>query len=572
MARKSDERVELSGISLSQGVAFGKTFRFRQIDLDSLKENRFPINDIKKEHERLRQSIEKSKEQLERLYNENTVRSRKDVAEIFNAQVQLISDRAFIQSILEGVENERLNSEHILYKKILDLESSFNSIENEIIRTKLSDIQDVYHRLLRNLLDIEHVRVTPLSRAVKNPILLAERLLPSDIALLELKKIRGIIIEEASTVSHVAIIAKSLGIPVVTGVPGIGSLIDNESVVVVDGVNGRIVINPTLNELVIYRRKRRLHTRYKSAVAQHPPSVTSDGVRVSIEANANTIREIEEAFERGAEGIGLLRTEMFYLSRTKMPTEKEEEAFYRRVHEIRSGKPVTIRLLDLGADKRAEYMRMPSEENPQLGIRGIRYLFSEGNLLDRHLTSILRSACDGPVRIMVPFVSMVDEIKRICRMIDIICKRENVDRRNIRIGVMIEVPSILWHLADIREYVDFLSVGTNDLVQYLFAAGREDGRLDNYRKASLPVIFSIIRYIVDFCTSQNLELSICGEIASDPEIAPILVGLGCRNLSVRVTAIEDVRREIGNRTIAEMKVMADNYLPREGDIPLGPAG
>jgi phosphotransferase system enzyme I (PtsI) len=556
----AEGRLEISGVPLAPGIAIGKAYRFKQIDLESLKSNAFPIEDINSEIVRLEKSIEKSRDQVSGLQRSALENGRKSVSDIFAAHIQLLQDESFIEGIRETVRKERLNVEYILSVKISEVETSFSSIENETVRTRLYDVQDVYHRLLRNLLDIEHVRVTPLVRARKNPILFAEHLLPSDIALLEFRKVSGIIIEEASAVSHVAIITKAMRIPAVINIPGISSLIRSDCSIIIDGFSGKVIINPTKQEIVAYRRKKKAYARKETTFQEPRRCLTRDGVRIRLEANANIPDEVCAAIRAGAEGIGLLRTEFYYLGRTEMPQVEEELDFYKRIHESSDGRPLTIRLLDLGADKSLPYLKQSPEENPQLGIRGIRYLFAHPELMRNHLRSLLLSTRFGPVNIMVPFVSIAQEIDYILEVIEDIRAREDLDSSGYRFGIMVEIPSIIWALPNIIEKVDFLSIGTNDLTQFTFAVSREDERLEEYRKASLPVLLKMVKQIVKIANTQGKDVSVCGEAASDPITALLLIGVGIRHLSTRISALDIVRHEIENKSIDQANEAALEYL------------
>ncbi|MDO5577422.1 MAG: phosphoenolpyruvate-utilizing N-terminal domain-containing protein, partial [Fibrobacter sp.] len=355
-----NSRIELQGISLSHGIAIGKTFRFRQIDLKPLEKNTFPVENFDTELSRFKNSVLKSKEQLYSLQKASLEKGKKDIADIFNAHILFLSDKAFIRSIMKAVKNDRLNVEHILSMKINDIEQSFSQINNETVKTRLLDIQDVYQRLQRNLLGIEHVRVRPLIRK-GNPILIAEHLLPSDIALLEIRKIAGVVIEESSAVSHVAIITRSFGIPAVINIPAITSLVHSKNIIIIDGFEGKVIVNPSIQEINHYKEKRNHQKKIITAFRNKLICLTKDGVRVHIEANANTPAEIQKAAELGAESIGLLRTEIYYMSLSKKPAIEEELAFYKEVHEKADGRPVTIRLLDLCADKTLPYLKFPNE-------------------------------------------------------------------------------------------------------------------------------------------------------------------------------------------------------------------
>lgn len=562
----SNQRIEISGDSLSPGIAIGNTYRFRQIDLESLRNNTFPIENITIELNRLDSSITKSKDQLISLQRTAFENQKKDVADIFSAHVQLLQDPTFIQSIKDAVKLERLNVEHILSVKIGDIEQSFSSISNETVRTRLFDIQDVYQRLLRNLLEIEHVRVTPLLRSKSNPILIAEHLLPSDIALLEFRKIAGIIIEESSAVSHVAIITRSFGIPAVINVPGISTLVHPDSSIILDGDTGKIIINPTSSEIAAYKRKKNGFAKKEISSTQHQRrSMTRDGIRIRLEANANTPEEVSDAIQEGAEGIGLLRSEFFYIGRSSMPEVEEELDFYKRIYEASSGRPVTIRLLDLGADKALPYAKMPPELNPQLGLRGIRYLFANHALLENHLKSVLLSSRYGILKLLVPFVTIVQEIDYLEEIIKRIMHDNHLIRAHIKLGIMVEIPSVIWALPQFLQKVDFLSVGTNDLIQFTLASDREDGRLEEYRRASIPIMVKMIKYIVKVAHAFGKEVSVCGEAASDPAIASLLIGTGIRDLSVRVNVLQKIRNEIESKSVDQTEIAVQKYLEAIND-------
>lgn len=552
-------RIELSGITLNPGIAIGRAYRFKQIDLESLKNNSFPIKDINLELSRLQRSIAKSKEQLSSLQKAGTDTGKKDIADIFAAHIQLLQDETFLQSIRDAVKTERLNVEHILSVKISDIEQSFRIIENETVRTRLVDIQDVYYRLLRNLLEIEHVRVAPLLRARVNPILVAEHLLPSDIALLEFRNITGLIIEEASAVSHVAIIAQSFSIPTIINVPGVTSIVHSDNTIIIDGFSGKVIINPSLTETASYKLKKN-GTPRKNRVRKYHHYLTRDGIRIRLEANANTPQEIESAIENGAEGIGLVRSEFFYLGRSKYPDPQEELNFYREIHKSAAGRPVTIRLLDLGADKSLPFINVPSETNPQLGLRGIRYLFANPDLLDRHFRSVLKSSKYGPVRIMVPFVTIVQELDYLYEIMERIISEERINRSGISMGIMVEIPSVVWSLPLFMDKVDFLSIGTNDLTQFTFAADRENRKLEEFRRASLPVLLKMIKSVAHAALISNKDVSVCGEIASDPATASLLIGAGIRILSVRVNALDAIKKEIESKSMDQAQVAVGKYL------------
>jgi phosphoenolpyruvate-protein kinase (PTS system EI component) len=290
---------------------------------------------------------------------------------------------------------------------------------------------------------------------------------------------------------------------------------------------------------------------------------TKDGVTIRLEANAGSIAEVKEALRAGAEGIGLLRTEMFYLSFSRLPTVEEEARYYREILALCREKPLTIRLLDTGADKTLPYLSMPREENPYLGVRGVRFLLHHPDILTNHCTAILRACKDGgTVRILVPFVSLPQEVDAVAGALLRIGKKEGVSRSRYSLGIMVELPAAVMSLRSFLDKVDFLSIGTNDLVQYAFAASRENSQLEEYRAGSFPVLLRLINHIVEANAADRKEITVCGEVASDPSLAPFLAGLGIRTLSMQPAAMAGVCREIEKKSFGELERMAREYLEK----------
>ena len=555
--------LEVAGTAVSSGIAMGTAYHFTQIDLTSLEENSLPVDDTASELVRLETALQKSLEQLRGLQADNREDDRKDIADIFKVQIQILSDASFLSSIKRGISESKSNIEYVIANHIRELEKKFKVMETEIFKSKILDVQDVYHRLLRNILDIEYVRVTPLRKMPAGVILVAEQLLPSDIALVDLKKITGIVIENGSTVSHVSIIAKSLGVPALINVPGILALARPESPLILDCYDSKLIIRPSPQTTSRYQKKLSASPDEAARGRRTKQCSTKDGVAVRLEANAGSLQEVREALKAGAEGIGLLRTELFYLSLNRLPTVEEEAGYYREILALCREKPLTIRLLDTGADKTLPYLNTSRDENPYLGVRGVRFLLHHPDILNNHLTSILRACKDGgAVRILVPFVSLPHEVDVIAEALLRLGKKEGVSRSRYSFGIMVEVPAVAVSPGSFLDKVDFLSIGTNDLVQYAFAASRENSRLEEYRAGSFPVLLRLIKYIVDANAASRKEISVCGEVASDPALAPYLIGLGIRSLSMQAGSLTDICREIEKKSFGELEKMAREYLEK----------
>jgi phosphotransferase system enzyme I (PtsI) len=542
---------------MAPGIAIGQAFQFKQIDLEATKRMTFRIDDIGQELGRLDHAIAKSLEQLDTLRSKMAAHNNDEAAQIFSAQSQLLHDAVFLEEVRSLVSSEQLNAEHILARQIELVREQFSRMENEVFRLKSLDIQDVYFRLLRNLLEIEHVRSSSLKRVNGKVILVAENILPSDIVILDREHILGIVLEEGSSVSHVAIIAKSQGIPAVINVTGIAEMIRSDARIIIDGYSGKVIVHPTETHLAFYREKTSRAPLPEQAGISRKPCATNDGRQIILEANASSIEDIEEGMRNGAEGIGLLRSELYYLSLPRMPTIDEEQEFYRQAISRCGDKPVTIRLLDVGADKSPPYLDVPGEDSPQLGTKGIRFLLERPKLFRSHLTAIVRAGGSARIKLLVPFVALPEELEQTRNLIVEICRQENVSETNLALGMMVEIPSTALSVASFAPLVDFFSIGTNDLVQYLFAASRENGNLEAYRKASLPLVLALVRHVVSCVKQCGKEVSVCGEIASNPDFARLLAGAGVTRLSLQPRAIQSVYAALTSGSYPEFCALAE---------------
>lgn len=558
------KRLELAGTCIAPGLALGQAHLLRQISLDALEKNLFPVTDTGAEIRRLERAFEQTRSQLEQLRSQVRHGNGHDLANILEAQMTLLEDASFLEKIRDTIRSQAVNTEYLIANEIRRMEKVFRNLKDEVMRSRFLDVQDVHHRLLRNLLEIEHVRTNPFRRLAAPVVLVADRMLPSDVALLDLDKILGIVIEEGSRVSHVAIIAKSLGIPALTEVQHASGLIRSGEIVLLQADAGRLIANPDANDLAAHEKARKArpaaaHAARKPA-GESAPCQTSDGARVTLEANVGSLREVEEALAAGADGIGLLRSEFFYMSCPETPTVDAETSFYREALRAMRKRHVTIRLLDIGADKALPYLQLPKEEDPQLGIRGVRLLLRTPELLHRHLLSILRATDSGPVRVLIPFIATMDDLDQVLAVIHELCRKERIPRERFHVGIMVEIPAVALDTDPFLAKVDFLSIGTNDLVQYMFAASREDSHLEEYRLAHHPAILRLIHAVAGAAKAHGKSVSVCGEMAADPALALLLVGLGVRTLSMQASALRPVRASIQKQSFAALEELARGAL------------
>jgi phosphotransferase system enzyme I (PtsI) len=401
-------------------------------------------------------------------------------------------------------------------------------------------------------------------------VLVAASLLPSDMTLLDLKHIAGIVLEQGSAASHVAIMVRAMRIPAVFRIAGVNSLVRNNSLVIVDGSEGRVILNPSKETVDLYEKKSARRKKAPSRKGVIKKCRTTDGTPVTLLANAASEQEVENAFNTGAEGIGLFRTEFYYMSRRRLPTIEEETGFYRQVLSMCRKRPLTLRLLDLGADKTLPYLRMPPEQNPQLGVRGIRYLLGNSEIFYNHLVSLVRASAVAPLQLLVPFVSRVEEIVAVRDRIDSIAREEGVARERISLGMMIEVPAVIFSLPSFLGLIDFISIGTNDLIQYTFAADRDHGLLEEYRRNALFVVSRMVKYIVVNALAARKGVTVCGEMAGNPRYAELLVGLGVHSLSMQPDSIAEVRSALGRKCLKDLIEDAERYILSPLDKELFP--
>jgi phosphoenolpyruvate-protein phosphotransferase len=551
-------RLEIPCASMSPGMAFGKAYSYRDISLGALEQKQFPVGNLTEENDRLAIAIEKSKAQLANIQHVRPQKSGDPIDGIFEVQLAILQDEYFLAEIRQELSDRMINLEYIIATKIRDISKKFQTMKDETIRSKFSDIQDAYQRILRNLLEIDHVHTHLLQRITSPVILIAERLLPSDIALLDITKLLGTVLEEISETSHTAIMLRALGIPAVGNVKGLASLINTGNPVLVDAINGKVIIMPNEEDISTWNTwKDKTQPIVDMKNKSQCLKTTRDGVRIHLEANVGSIIEVEEAANQQADGIGLLRSEIFYMSKTVMPSAAEETAFLQAILQRMPDRPVTLRLLDLGADKRLPYLPMKAEDNPQLGTRGLRYLFENKTLIQQQISAIVSAGAPDQFKILLPFVTVVDDVLRTLEIINEHCHRIGADIHHMKIGVMVEVPSAALAIESIIDHVEFVSIGTNDLVQYLFAASREEAGLERYRQVSHPLVLRMIRAVVDCAQAKQKQVTLCGDAASDPMMAPLLVGMGIRTLSMAAPQIPVIRSVLSNCPFSEMQKAAE---------------
>lgn len=507
------------------------------------------------EQTRLQEAIEEARGQLTALKNKMSQYSAEE-ADIFDAHLELLEDPELLEQVLAKLETEQ-SAAQAWQTTIEARAKAISELDDPLLAAREADLHDVSYRVLRCLVGAED---QPLDDVNQPVVIIAHDLSPSETATLDKEKVCGFCTAAGGPTAHSAIIARAMGIPAVVSAGPEVLEIANQTLVIVNGDDGAIVVDPDEStrshaEGAVKRSHRQRKAAEKLATK---PAITKDGHRVEIAANIGGLDEARKAAESGAEGVGLLRTEFLFLEREQEPTEQEQFEVYRDIVQALRGKPVIIRTLDIGGDKPLPYMPMASEQNPFLGERGIRLCINKPELLTNQLRAILRSAVFGPLRIMFPMVTDLSEFEKIRTIVESV--RSELSAPEVELGVMIEVPSAALTAGALAAAVDFFSIGTNDLTQYTLAIDRMHSKLA-YRLDGLhPAVLCLIDRVVQAAATYGKWVGVCGELASDMQAIPLLVGLGVHELSVTVPAVAAVKAKVRSLSLRQAQELADKAL------------
>ena len=487
----------------------------------------------------------------------------KNEARIYDAQMALLQDPQFRRDVESEIRAQRVNLEVALQRVVARYEAVFAAMENPAMRERAADLRDIGRQLIGALMAQARQKYTANGA---DYLFAAEEFLPSDAGILHRAHIRGIVTAHGGKYSHGAILARSLGIPAVVGVDQVMLESNTGTMAIIDGDAGVVLLDPTADELRDFEQRAREQRAIDRRIAEvrFQPSVTPDGVAVQLYANVEGVRDLDSLEIEATAGIGLFRTEFAFMERRQFPTEDEQVAMYRRAMDGAKGRPVTFRTLDVGGDKPLGYFRMPDERNPVLGWRGIRLCLDWPDILYSQLRAILRASALGHARILLPMVSSRSEVAR-CRDVvdqlvaDLRATGVPYDPR-IELGVMVEVPVLVPVLPEVLPLSDFVSVGTNDLVQYLLAVDRDNQRVAKMYDPFHPGVLRVLQQIAQAAQAAGKPASVCGEIAGDQWFTPLLVGLGYRELSMAPVFLPRVKLMLRSMTLAECEDLATRAL------------
>ncbi len=549
---------KLKGIAAARGVAIAPIVHFHAT-LDHIPTWKVSEDAIEAERARLSGAIAGVTASLLELQRELAGSLGKHDVRIYDAQLAILHDETFRRDVEAEIAQYRVNLEVALQRVIARYEAVFAAMENPAMRERAADLRDIGRQLVGTLLANARQKYTANGA---DYLFAAEEFLPSDAGILDRAHIRGIVTAHGGKYGHGAILARSLGIPAVVGIEQIMLESSTGTTVVVDGDAGLVILDPTPTELADYERRGREQRAIDRRIAEvrFQPAVTPDGVHVQLLANVEGVRDLDALEVDVISGIGLFRTEFAFMERRQFPTENEQVAMYRRAMEGAKGKPVTFRTLDVGGDKPLGYFRMPEERNPVLGWRGIRLCLDWPDILYTQMRAILRASALGHARILLPMISTRSEVVRCREVLDQLSadlKATGVPfDPQIELGVMVEVPVLVPVLPDVLSVADFVSVGTNDLVQYLLAVDRDNQRVAKMYDPFHPGVLRVLQQIAGMANAAGKSVSICGEIAGDHWFTPILVGLGYRELSMAPVFLPRVKLMLRSFTVAECQDLA----------------
>ncbi|MED3826348.1 phosphoenolpyruvate--protein phosphotransferase [Priestia megaterium] len=551
---------EIQGIAASSGIAIAKAFRLENPELTVEKKS---VTEVEVEVARLEAALEKSKSELEIIREHARKELGDDKAEIFEAHLLVLSDPELINPIKDKITNENVNAEHALDEVAAMFINMFESMDNEYMKERAADIRDVTKRVLAHLLGVNVSNPSLISEEV---VIIAEDLTPSDTAQLNRKFVKGFTTDIGGRTSHSAIMARSMEIPAVVGTKTVMEDIQNGVLVIVDGLDGEVIVDPSEETVKAYEKKAAEYAEQKAEWAKlvNEKTVSADDHHVELAANIGTPEDVKGVLENGGEGVGLYRTEFLYMGREDLPTEEEQFTSYKTVLERMEGKPVVVRTLDIGGDKELPYLNLPKEMNPFLGFRAIRLCLEMQDMFRTQLRALLRASVYGNLKIMFPMIATVDEFRQAKAILleeKAKLQQEGVQvSEDIEVGMMVEIPSSAV-IADLfAKEVDFFSIGTNDLIQYTLAADRMNERVSYLYQPYNPAILRLVNMVIKAAHKEGKWVGMCGEMAGDEIAIPILLGLGLDEFSMSATSILKARSQIRQLSKADIEPHLDTIL------------
>jgi phosphotransferase system enzyme I (PtsI) len=541
-------QISIRGISGSPGICIGKAYLVDKEGVNLIK--RYPISDaqILKEIDRFKQAVSKAKNDYAKII-ESIDKTIEDNLDILETHMALFEDKMLYGKTIEAISTDKINAEWALRKVSRRAKDMFQQIDDPYLKARVNDIDQVTDKIMSSLFGAEDKKISDINKRV---ILVAQDLSPAEASQIQLERIKGFVTDRGGKDSHTSIVAKSLKIPSVLGLGKAMVNVKNDDILIVDGSDGLLIINPDEDTLFRYEDRLAKFEAYRAGLAResHLPAVTKDGVVLNLMANIELVEEVVAAKDYGAKDIGLFRTEFLYLDLRRFPTEDELFCKYKELVELMSPHSVTIRTLDINGDKVNPYLSVVEEDNPSLGLRAVRFCLENEPVFVTQLKAILRAAAIGNIKLLIPMISCVEEIiqvkQALGKAILELEQEKKIFNKDIPLGVMIEVPSAAIMADHLAEHVDFFSIGTNDLIQYALAIDRRNPQVAHLYQALNPAVLRMIKMTCEAAKKKGIDIVMCGEMAGDPINIPVLIGLGLTHLSMNSASIPVVKNMIRN--------------------------
>lgn len=554
---------KLQGIAVSPGFVIGKALVLRSEDVFIIPFRAVPQDMVPEEIARFEDAITRTRAEILGIRKKLSAQIGREHSDIFNAHLMILEDRTLLEEVIGKIKELNTTADHAFSLVIQNYFKAFSQIDDQYLKERVADIKDVSRRLLQNLWGEQKITLDKLQ---ENVVIISHDLSPSDTASMDRDKVLAFVTEIGGPTSHTAILGRSLEIPAVVGLDHVTSEVKSGDIVVVDGTHGLVIVNPDQKAIEEYTREEKRFTEIISELdkLKNLPAETTDGRKIILAANIEFHDEYPSVISHGAEGIGLYRTEYFYMNRTDLPTEEEQFQAYKQVAEKMKPNPVIIRTLDLGGDKFLSSLEVPHEMNPYLGWRAIRFCLTRVDVFKIQLRAILRASSHGNIKVMYPMISSIQELTRANEILEecrVELKKENVAfDPKMEVGAMIEVPSAALTSDILAKHADFFSIGSNDLIQYALAVDRVNEKIAYLYEPTHPAILKLFKQIIDNGHQQKRWVGCCGEMSSDPAIVILLVGLGIDELSTSPFVLPKVKKAIRAVSFKKAKEIAQQAL------------
>jgi phosphoenolpyruvate-protein phosphotransferase (PTS system enzyme I) len=547
------------GIAVSGGICRGKILVLDRARHSIIKQE-LPAEKVPAEISRFEKSLVLTRQQISEVQRRVAQNMGAKEGDIFDAHLLMLEDQMLVDEVIRTIREQKMNAEAAFHEVSERYAAALAGVDDEYLRERAADMRDLTARVMDNLLGVKSQY--DLHSITEPCILVGHDLSPSTTAQLDRKMVLGFATDIGGKTSHTAIIARSLGIPAVVGLQTASEEFETGDYALLDGYNGTVIVNPTDQTLFEYGQLSRIKASLaeKLREIQKQPAVTLDGKFIHLSANIEDQNDIEPVILNGAEGVGLFRTEFLFISRESLPSEEDQYKVYRQVAAALKPHPVIIRTLDLGGDKFASHLQLAQEMNPFLGWRAIRFCLAQPEMFRAQLRAILRASAEGNVKLMYPMISGLDELNQANALVEK-CKAELRAEKipfneNLDIGAMVEIPSAVLIADTLAKRVKFFSVGSNDLIQYTLAADRTNEKVSHLYEPTHPAILRLVKMTVDAAHQQGVWVGVCGEIAGDPALVPLLIGLGVDELSAAPLVVPQVKYIIRRLKLTEAQELA----------------